>query len=102
MRKGTVVVLAGGTLAVAGGSHASPAQGAPIPGVLVVDHMGITVPNAAVARRGFVNVLGCKGPLNFGPFADPKGSLMKDLLGVRPRAVVQHISVVRCGPGSSI
>jgi catechol 2,3-dioxygenase-like lactoylglutathione lyase family enzyme len=102
LRVTAVAVIVGSFVTVAGGVQAASAQAAPIPGVLGVDHMGITVPNAAQARRWFVNVAGCSGPLNFGPFADPKGSLMKDLLGVRPRAVVQHISEVRCGSGSSI
>jgi catechol 2,3-dioxygenase-like lactoylglutathione lyase family enzyme len=97
-----LIVVAVIAASFAGGVHASSAGAAPIPGVLGIDHMGITVPNAAQARRWFVNVAGCSGPLNFGPFADPKGSLMKDLLGVRPRAVVEHISEVRCGSGSSI
>jgi catechol 2,3-dioxygenase-like lactoylglutathione lyase family enzyme len=97
-----VAAIAGALVTLAGGVQPAPAEAAPIPGVLGVDHMGISVPNAAQARRWFVNVAGCTGPLNFGPFADPKGSLMTDLLGVRPRAVVEHISEVRCGSGSSI
>ena len=53
------------------------ANGSPIPGVLGVDHFGITVPNVAQARDWFVNVLGCVAPLQFGPFFDPSGSLMR-------------------------
>jgi catechol 2,3-dioxygenase-like lactoylglutathione lyase family enzyme len=102
VRKLATAAVAASFLAVIGGSQAQAASAAPIPGVLGVDHMGITVPNAKQARSWFVNVLGCSGPLNFGPFADPKGNLMKDLLGVKPRAVVQRISEVRCGTGSSL
>jgi catechol 2,3-dioxygenase-like lactoylglutathione lyase family enzyme len=74
----------------------------PVAGVLGVDHMGITVPNVKQARDWLVNVLGCTAPLRFGPFADPKGQLMKQLVNVHPRAVIQQINVVRCGTGSSI
>ena len=51
IRKMTVAAIAGSMLAAAGASQVSAAQAAPIPGVLGVDHMGITVPNAAKARR---------------------------------------------------
>jgi catechol 2,3-dioxygenase-like lactoylglutathione lyase family enzyme len=74
----------------------------PVPGVLGVDHMGITVPDVKQARDWFVNVMGCTAPLRFGPFADPKGQLMKQLVNVHPRAVIQQINLVRCGTGSSI
>jgi catechol 2,3-dioxygenase-like lactoylglutathione lyase family enzyme len=96
------IVVAAFALAGAGAPAASAAPRPAVPGVLGVDHMGITVPDAALARRWFVNVLGCTAPLRFGPFADPTGPLMKNLLAVNPRAVVQHINVVRCGTGSSI
>lgn len=85
----------------AGGTRVAAAP-APVTGVLGVDHMGITVPNVKQARNWFVNVMGCTAPLRFGPFADPKGSLMTDLVGVHPRAVIQEINLVRCGTGSSI
>ena len=87
-------------LALAPAAHASPRG--PIPGVLGIDHVGITVPNALEARNWFVNVLGCDGPLAFGPFSDPSGSLMTRLVGVHPRAVIEQIQEVRCGKGSNI
>jgi catechol 2,3-dioxygenase-like lactoylglutathione lyase family enzyme len=100
-----VLALVTGATA-AQGAQSSPAPPldlpAPVPGVLGVDHMGITVPNVREARRWFVDVMGCSAPLSFGPFADPKGTLMTDLLGVDRRAVVQHINMIRCGTGSSI
>jgi catechol 2,3-dioxygenase-like lactoylglutathione lyase family enzyme len=97
----TAGVLVAG-LALAGAAAPASAASSVVPGVLGVDHMGITVPSVAKARQWFVSVLGCTAPLRFGPFADPKGPLLKNLLGVNPRAVVQHINVVRCGTGSSI
>jgi catechol 2,3-dioxygenase-like lactoylglutathione lyase family enzyme len=74
----------------------------PIPGVLGVDHFGVTVPDVAQARDWFVDVLGCVAPLQFGPFFDPNGSLMTRLVGVHPRAVIDQIVELRCGTGSSI
>jgi len=38
----------------------------------------------------------------FGPFSDPKGTFMHDLLGVDPKAVIEQIVLVRCGYGSNI
>jgi catechol 2,3-dioxygenase-like lactoylglutathione lyase family enzyme len=99
-RLGAGVVVAG--LALAGAAASAAADITPVPGVLGVDHMGVTVPDVAKARQWFVNVIGCTAPLRFGPFADPTGPVMKNLLGVNRRAVVQHINVVRCGTGSSI
>jgi hypothetical protein len=34
----------------------------------------------------FVNVLGCKEAMLFGPFADEKGNFMTQLVNVNPRA----------------
>jgi catechol 2,3-dioxygenase-like lactoylglutathione lyase family enzyme len=92
-------VLSAGATPAKTGTTAAPR---PVPGVLGVDHMGIMVPNVKQARDWFVNVLGCTAPLRFGPFGDPKGQLMTQLVGVNPRAVIQQINVVRCGTGSSI
>jgi catechol 2,3-dioxygenase-like lactoylglutathione lyase family enzyme len=73
-----------------------------VPGLLGIDHVGITVPNVAEAVAWFENVLGCTSPLAFGPFADPTGTFIHDLLDVDPRAVVEHIQHVRCGDGPSV
>jgi catechol 2,3-dioxygenase-like lactoylglutathione lyase family enzyme len=73
-----------------------------VPGLLGVDHVGITVPAVAEAVTWFENVLGCRSPLAFGPFSDPSGTFIQDLLDVHPRAVVEHIRQVRCGNGPSI
>ena len=73
-----------------------------VPGLLGVDHVGITVPVVADAVAWFEDVLGCSSPLAFGPFSDPTGTFIHDLLDVHPRAVVEHIQHVRCGNGPSI
>ena len=39
-----------------------------VPGLLGIDHVGITVPNVADAVAWFEDVLGCTSPLAFGPF----------------------------------
>jgi catechol 2,3-dioxygenase-like lactoylglutathione lyase family enzyme len=63
-------VLAGATAARADG----------VPGLRGHDHTGITVPDIKQAADFFINVLGCKEAMSFGPFADEKGNFMADLL----------------------
>jgi catechol 2,3-dioxygenase-like lactoylglutathione lyase family enzyme len=76
------------------------AQG--IPTLRGHDHTGITVPDIKAATDFFVNVIGCKDAMSFGPFADEKGDFMQQLLNVNPRAVIHRITLVRCGSGSNI
>ena len=66
------------------------------------DHTGITVPDMKQAVDFFTEVVGCKKAMSFGPFADDKGTFMQDLLGVDPKAVIEEITLVRCGFGSNI
>jgi catechol 2,3-dioxygenase-like lactoylglutathione lyase family enzyme len=73
-----------------------------VPGLLGVDHVGITVPDIEEAVAWFEDVLRCSAPLSFGPFADPEGTFMQDLLGVHPRAEIERITLVRCGNGPNI
>jgi catechol 2,3-dioxygenase-like lactoylglutathione lyase family enzyme len=73
-----------------------------VPGLLGMDHVGITVPDVNAAVSWFEDVLGCHSPLSFGPFSDPTGTFMQDLLGVHPRAVIEQIRMVRCGNGPSV
>jgi catechol 2,3-dioxygenase-like lactoylglutathione lyase family enzyme len=73
-----------------------------VPTLLGMDHAGITVPDIDAARAWFVDVLGCVSPLAFGPFSDPTGTFMQDLLDVHPRAVIEEIAMVRCGDGPSV
>lgn len=66
-------------------------------GLVGADHVGITVPDIDEAITWFEDVLGCRAPLTFGPFSDPVGTFMQDLLDVDPRAVINQITLVRCG-----
>lgn len=73
-----------------------------VPGLLGIDHVGITVPNIAAAAAWFENVLGGINPLTFGPFSDPTGDFMHQLVDVDPRAVVNQIRMVRAGNGPGV
>lgn len=81
---------------------ALPARADAIPGLRGHDHTGVTVPDMAAAVDFFTNVVGCRKAMSFGPFADDKGTFMQDVLGVDPKAVIEEITLVRCGYGSNI
>ena len=57
---------------------------------------------AAKATAFFTDVIGCTHAMSFGPFSDDKGTFMQDVVNVNPRAVIDEISMVRCGYGSNI
>ena len=65
------------------------------------DHTGVTVPDMDQALTFFVDVLGCKKAMSFGPVADPdaNGTFMKDALGVDPKTVIKpdHAGALRHG-----
>lgn len=86
--------------AIAGGANVALADS--IPGMRGHDHTGITVPDMQQALDFFTNVVGCEKAMSFGPFADDKGTFMQDVLGVDPKAVIEEITMVRCGSGSNI
>ena len=73
-----------------------------VPGLLGIDHIGITVPDVNAAAGWFKDVLGFPNPLTFGPFADPVGTFMQDLVDVDPKAVVEQIRMVRGGNGPGV
>lgn len=81
---------------------ALPAFAEPLPGVRGINHIGLTVPDLAQAEGFFTDVMGCEKAMSFGPFMDDKGTFMQDLLDVDPRAVVEQITLMRCGFGSNI
>ena len=94
-------------LSVASAPAAGPGAGAPGNangqlGLVGMDHVGITVPDIDQAVAWFEDVMGCVAPLTFGPFSDPTGTFMQDLLDVDPRAVVEQITMVRCGRSANI
>ncbi|RMH48091.1 MAG: glyoxalase [Alphaproteobacteria bacterium] len=86
--------------ALAGLAAAAPAD--PLPGMRGVDHIGLTVPDIDEAVRFFTEILGCRKAMSFGPFRDDQGTFMQDLLDVDPRAVINQITLLRCGFGSNI
>jgi catechol 2,3-dioxygenase-like lactoylglutathione lyase family enzyme len=90
------ILLAGLAAALA------PASADSIPGMRGHDHTGITVPDLPQAVAFFKDVIGCKKAMSFGPFADDKGTFMTDVLGVDAKAVIEEITLVRCGFGSNI
>src|SRR4030088_292532 len=79
-----------------------PASADSIPGLRGHDHTGITVPDVKAATAFFTDVIGCSHAMSFGPFSDDKGTFMQDVVDVHPRAVIDEISMVRCGYGSHI
>lgn len=81
---------------------ALPAAAETLPGMRGVNHIGLTVPDLAEATTFFTDVLGCAKATSFGPFRDDEGTFMQDLLNVDPRAVVNEITLIRCGNGSNI
>lgn len=89
-----------GAIALAAGLS-GPAS-AEIPGMKGIDHVGITVPDIGEAERFFVDIVGCQKAMSFGPFRDDTGTFMQDLVNVHPRAVIEQITLVRCGHGSNI
>jgi catechol 2,3-dioxygenase-like lactoylglutathione lyase family enzyme len=80
----------------------APVSADMIPGLRGHDHTGITVPDVKAATAFFTDVIGCEHAMSFGPFSDDKGTFMKDVVNVNPRAVIDEISMVRCGYGSNI
>jgi catechol 2,3-dioxygenase-like lactoylglutathione lyase family enzyme len=77
-------------------------QATTVPGLLGIDHVGITVPNVVAAAAWFEHALGGTNPLTFGPFSDPAGDFMHQLVDVDPRAVVEQIRMVRAGNGPGV
>lgn len=94
--KGLTTALMATTLAM------SAAAAQSLPGVRGVNHIGLTVPDLQQAETFFADVLGCQKATSFGPFRDDEGSFMQDLLDVDPRAVINQITLMRCGFGSNI
>jgi catechol 2,3-dioxygenase-like lactoylglutathione lyase family enzyme len=78
------------------------AAAAGMPGMRGHDHTGFTVPDMDQAVTFFTDIVGCQKIMSFGPFADDKGTFMRDLLGVDPKAVIENITQMRCGMGSNI
>ena len=100
MKTSRLLVAALATLVI--GASPRPASADSIPGLRGHDHTGITVPDIKAATAFFTDVIGCSHAMSFGPFSDDKGTFMLDVVNVNPRAVIDQISMVRCGYGSNI
>ena len=100
MIKSAILLAAFATVAI--GHSSLPAFADAIPGLRGHDHTGITVPDVKAATAFFTDVIGCEHAMSFGPFSDDKGTFMQDVVNVNPRAVIDEISMVRCGYGSNI
>ena len=100
MKTSRFLVAALATLVI--GVSPRPASADSIPGLRGHDHTGITVPDIKAATAFFTDVIGCSHAMSFGPFSDDKGTFMQDVVNVNPRAVIEEISMVRCGYGSNI
>lgn len=74
---------------------------AEMPGMRGTQHIGITVPNVDEAVEFLVDVLGCDSFFSFGPFGPFEDDWMTKNLNVNPRAVIDIITLVRCGNGPS-
>ncbi|HEV7254129.1 MAG TPA: VOC family protein [Mesorhizobium sp.] len=92
----SAAILAATLLGISGAAADS------IPGMRGHDHTGVTVPDMKQAVTFFTEVIGCKKAMSFGPFADDQGTFMQDVLGVHPRAVIEEITLLRCGFGSNV
>ena len=98
-----LVSRAAGAIAIAAmAALITPACADGLPGMRGHDHTGITVPDMNQAVTFFTDILGCQKIMAFSPFSDDKGTFMKDVLDVHPRAVITQISLIRCGFGSNI
>lgn len=67
-----------------------------MPGLLRLDHIGLTVPDLEQATRFFVEVLGCKYLYSLGPMRDHE-DWMSAHLNVDARAEVKELRFFRCG-----
>jgi len=75
--KSSIIAIAAVGAAMLAGATVAQADG--VPGLRGHDHTGITVPDIKQATDFFVNVLGCKEAMSFGPFADEKGNFMTSI-----------------------
>lgn len=75
---------------------------AEMPGMRGTQHIGITVPNVDEAVEFLVDVMGCESFFSFGPFGPFDDDWMTKNLNVNPRAVINVITMVKCGNGPAL
>ena len=76
-----------------------PAKG--LPGLLGIEHIGLTVPDLETATTFFVDVLGAEVLFEVGPFSS-EDDWMERHLGVHPRAVIRRLRMLRLAAGPSV
>ena len=69
---------------------------ATLPGLVGLDHVGLTVPDIEQATCFLVEVLGCEYLYSLPPLVD-RGEWMRDHLNVDPKAAVTDLRFFRCG-----
>jgi catechol 2,3-dioxygenase-like lactoylglutathione lyase family enzyme len=72
-----------------------------LPGLLGVEHIGVTVPDIEAATAFFVDVLGAELLFEAGPFAS-EDDWMEKHLGVHPRDVIRRLRMLRLEAGPSV
>ena len=72
-----------------------------LPGLLGVEHIGLTVPDVEAATTFFVDVLGAEALFEAGPFSS-EDDWMEKHLGVHPRAVIRRLRMLRLAAGPSV
>jgi catechol 2,3-dioxygenase-like lactoylglutathione lyase family enzyme len=72
-----------------------------LPGLLGVEHIGLTVPDLEAATKFFVDVLGAEALFEVGPFSS-EDDWMEKHLGVHPRAVIRRLRMLRLMNGPSL
>jgi catechol 2,3-dioxygenase-like lactoylglutathione lyase family enzyme len=77
-------------------------EGAGLPGLRGVEHIGFTVPDIEEATRFFVKVIGCRYVYSIPPLMDLEGSWMADHLNVHPRSVAKSVRFFRCANGCNL
>jgi len=77
------------------------APGKALPGLLGVEHIGVTVPDIEAATAFFVEVLGAEVLFEVGPFSSDDDWMEKHL-GVHPRAVIRRLRMLRLTAGPSV
>lgn len=89
-------------LAIAAALASPLAANAELPGMRGTQHIGITVPDVDEAVDWLVDVIGCESFYSFGPFGPFEDDWMADNLNVNPRAVIEMITMVKCGNGPAL
>lgn len=80
-------------------TNSAPGKG--LPGLLGMEHVGVTVPDMDVATSFFVDVLGAEVLFEVGPFSS-SDDWMEKHLGVHPRAVISRLRMLRLAAGPSV